>query len=247
MRNIVALSGGLSSAWVALWAKEKIENPIFYFNDTKWEHEDLYRFLNDIETVLGVALKRDDDGRTPEEVFYDQSMLANNRVPLCSRVLKAERLQKYVEPGDVVFFGIGTDEAHRALRIKPIYEKLGVYTRFPLIEENVTREQVKEKIAEVGIKEPELYGMGFTHNNCSGGCVRSGKKQWAHLLRTLPEVYAERERVEREVGLYLGKKVSYLKDLTLSELRQLVKNQGELFDDDSDTVTECVGICSTEN
>lgn len=249
MKNIVALSGGLSSAWVAKWALDSGLEPELYFNDTKWEDADLYRFLADIEKALGVKITFDSDGRSPEELFYAHNMLANNRVPFCSHELKAKRLQKYAKAGDVVFFGIDGSEAHRAIRIKRIYDDLGVHSRFPLLENNVTKEQVKATIASLGIKQPRLYDQGFGHNNCGGGCVRAGKKQWAHLLRVNPELYAERERVENEVGLYVGKKVSYMKDLTLYELRGLVENQGVLDfgDDDDKTHGECIGVCNTEN
>lgn len=46
-RVIVAISGGKASAWCAGWALEKYDknNVILYFNDVKWEDQDLYRFL----------------------------------------------------------------------------------------------------------------------------------------------------------------------------------------------------------
>jgi len=248
MRNIVCISGGLSSAWVAGWAKRNLTGEIiYYFNDTKWEHKDLYRFLQECQSKIGFTITEDSDGRSPEEVFYDQSMLANNRVPLCSKILKAERLQKFAKPGDVCFFGIDDIEAHRAVRIAKIYQELGVKTRFPMIEESIKREQVREYIYNLGIEEPEMYKMGFTHNNCSGGCVRAGKKQWAHLLRVMPEVYQERERVENEVGFFLGKKVSYMKDMTLSKLREAIESQMTFDFEDDHTATECIGVCNLEN
>jgi len=35
--------------------------------------------------------------------------------------------------------------------------------------------------------------MGFSHNNCGGGCVKAGQGQWAMLHRAMPERYAEFE------------------------------------------------------
>ena len=52
-RHIVCLSGGVASSWVANWVNKNIDGEkIFYFNDTKWEHPDLYRFLDDLEISL---------------------------------------------------------------------------------------------------------------------------------------------------------------------------------------------------
>ena len=250
MRNIVALSGGVASAWVAFHVLANIDpNAILYFNDTKWEDKDLYRFLDDLKAYLNHEITYDTDGRTPEQVFYDQNMLANNRVPLCSKILKAERLQKFIVPGDVVYFGIDTQEIHRCERISAIYRPLGVECKFPMVELGIFKPHVFQWLKETGIKMPRMYDLGFSHNNCAGGCVRSGKKQWVHLLRTLPDVYAERERVETEFSLLKGKQVTYMKDMSLKELREIYELQPALdFDlDDSDTVTECVGICGLQN
>jgi len=77
-RIIVALSGGKASAWCAKWALEKFgDRTILYFNDTKWEHPDLYRFLEDIERLLSIRIFYDTDGRTPEEIFYQKHALTS--------------------------------------------------------------------------------------------------------------------------------------------------------------------------
>lgn len=253
MRTIVALSGGKASAWVADWAVKNRENVVLYFNDTKWEHRDLYRFLDDLCNYLGEELVVDSDGRSPEELFFDNRALANNRMPFCSRVLKAERLQKWVRDGDEILFGIGPEEARRAKRLIEVYnwvsEKRGINIKlgFPLISEMIKGEDVDAWLASTGIEEPEMYKMGFSHNNCSGGCVRAGKKQWKRLYEKMPEVYAERERVENEMREFLGKDVHFMKDETLESFRGRIE-RGELskYYDDEPEMTECIGVCSTE-
>ncbi len=178
MSIIVALSGGKASAWCAGWAFRNYQKDdiILYFNDTKWEHEDLYRFLNDLSQPF------DNDGRNPEELFYDRHALANNRMPFCSRELKAERLQRFYRDSDTLVFGIGASESHRAVRIASVYDGVSKKTgkrvtlRFPLVSEKVTKKQIDDFLADAGIREPLLYSLGFSHNNCSGGCVRTGKK-----------------------------------------------------------------------
>jgi len=255
MRVIVTLSGGLSSAWCAWWALREFprKDVVLYFNDTKWEHPDLYRFLSDFTHFLQHPLTEDSDGRTPEQLFYDNRALANNLMPFCSRVLKANRLQSFFQDGDVLLFGIDGREAHRAQRIETVYTDIGSRTnrwvdvRFPIIEAGLTKGDINTFFMINNIRPPALYSLGFEHNNCSGGCVRAGKTQWVHLYRTLPDVYADRERVEEEMRKHTGRDIHFLKNETLRNLR-LRADRGELSRRyEPKNVTECVGVCGTFN
>lgn len=244
--NISTLSGGIMSFYTAYLAIQKYgkENVLLYFNDTKWEHPDLYRFLSDIENYIDKEIFFDSDGRTPDQVFFDNHFLGCNRVPLCSRVLKAERLQKYYKDGDNLIFGIGIEEQHRRERIvaayQIVYAKTGKFCtlEFPIIEQKIPRYKIDEWFTQTGIKMSELYRLGFEHNNCSGGCVRQGKKQWLKLLAFLPDVYHEREMLEENFRAKFGKG-SYIKDMTLKELREnkICTDDLDLFDG------ECIGVC----
>ena len=174
-------------------------------------------------------------------------------MPFCSRILKAERLQKFYKDGDILVFGIGKKEEHRAKRLITVYQKISVKTgkwatlRFPLIEESVSKDDINHFIAEAGIEQPLLYKLGFEHNNCSGGCVRAGKRQWKRLYDILPETYLERERVEEDLREFLGKDVHYLKDETLKDFRYRIEHGllPKMYYRDSPDVIECIGICDT--
>ena len=228
---IVALSGGKSSFWCADYAIKKYgkSNVVLYFNDTKWEHPDLYRFLRDISDYFSKEIVEDSDGRSPEDLFIQNHALANNRMPFCSRILKAERLQDYFQDGDILVFGIGTGEEQRALRLGFAYQKVCLKKKkqckieTPVLSNNVSSDEIDRFLRTTGIDEPELYKLGFTHNNCSGGCVRAGKKQWALLYDKLPSVYRERERVEELLRKQTGKDIHFLKDETLNHLRERIE------------------------
>jgi 3'-phosphoadenosine 5'-phosphosulfate sulfotransferase (PAPS reductase)/FAD synthetase len=255
MRVIVAISGGKASSWCADWALKRFpkEEVILYFNDTKWEHADLYRFLDDLSKYFNHPITFDSDGRSPEELFYDHHALANNRIPFCSHELKARRLQEFYKDGDMLIFGIGADETHRAKRLVEVYQTVAAKKKkwpkltFPLIIEHTTKQQIDDFLKVANIQEPLLYRLGFLHNNCSGGCVRAGKKHWKLLYEKLPEVYAERERVEREMREYLGKDISFFKYETLENFRGRIerKELSAHYDTDDDKETECIGICSS--
>ena len=233
MRVIVALSGGKASAWCANYALTRYpkEDVILYFNDTKWEHPDLYRFLKDLSACFDHPITEDTDGRSPEDLFYEHHALANNRMPFCSRTLKEERLEHYLKPNDILIFGISHDEVHRAHRIAKRYKQLGAKTnrpvsiKFPIITEDISKADIDNWLKSTGVEKPFLYKLGFLHNNCSGGCVRAGKKQWKMLYEKLPEVYADRERVEREFRQHFKRDVHFFKDETLEHFRHRIENK----------------------
>lgn len=256
-RDIVLLSGGVTSFHVAVWASKNLTNPIYYFNDVKWEDEDLYRFNRDVQDFLDSDIYIDADGRDPEQVFYDNKMLGSNITPICSKVLKAEMLQKFVNPGDNIYMGMGENELYRAARVTPIYEKLGVKTHFPLIDMHCSKKESFDVVRKTKIEIPKLYKMGFDHNNCGGGCVRAGKASWKNCLEKCPEVYAERERVEIEFSeatnerrskkdsSYIPRDYHFMKDISLKDFRILCQKQPYLLFSNDGWSGECIGICGS--
>ena len=200
MKNIVTISGGLTSAYVANIILEKTNADLVY-TDTGWEDIDLFRFLDDLEKLFNQKIIRlkHEKYNNPEELFNGLGMLGSNRVPNCSRYMKVEVLQKYLKEkysnNCIVYFGIDYSEKHRADRIKFQYDKLGIETKFPLVESKdfFIKDKITNWLKDNKIEIPRLYKDGYIHNNCSGGCVRAGKKSWLHLLKNNPEVYIERE------------------------------------------------------
>ncbi|WP_300428350.1 anthranilate phosphoribosyltransferase [uncultured Thalassolituus sp.] len=96
----------------------------------------MYRFLDEGAEALGLPLVKIADGRDIWQVFRDNKFLANNRVPICSRVLKQEVADKWVRANcdptnTVLHFGIDWTEAHRADRIPKHWAPYDV--EFPLL------------------------------------------------------------------------------------------------------------------
>jgi hypothetical protein len=244
MQYIVGFSGGAGSYIAAKRAVNRYgaDAVTLLFCDTRTEDEDLYRFLDDAARLLGAKLVKVSDGRDIWQVFRDERMLGNNRVPLCSRKLKGEVADKWwaenAEPGACSVLGIDWTEKHRAARLQKRLPDRNFW--FPLCEPPYrSKQQLIAEIAEDGIDPPRLYSVGAPHNNCGGAYVRAGHAHFRWLLFALPCVFAEWERREEEMRQLLGKDISILRDrrggvvktMTLRELRERLTEQPGLFAD----------------
>ena len=247
MKTVVFYSGGLSSFLSADIVLQDYgrDDVTLLFTDTLIEDEDLYRFLDETESALGVKITRIADGRTPWEVFHDVKMLGNSRIDPCSRILKRELAKKWVKDNcdpdnDTLIFGIGWEETHRCEAIKRNWP---LSVEFPLIVEQVfdTKAEALRRLAKYNIKPPRLYSMGFHHNNCGGWCIKAGHGQFATLYKTMPERYAEHEQAEQAFRKFIDRDVAIMRErragvsrpMTMTEFRErlaLKDNQLDLLD-----------------
>jgi len=219
VKYIVNVSGGLTSFEALRRCLERHgkANTVAIFADTKIEDEDLYRFLDDQERLFGISIIRLADGRTPWEVMKDKRAITMQQMAPCSKILKRELIDRYIaehfrDTEYTSVFGMDWTELHRVERLTRALAPNPVW--FPLTEAPYPDKCLIAKQCEDqwGIRPPRLYELGFTHNNCGGGCVKAGQAHWAHLWRTLPDRYLLWEAKEQEIREYLGKDISILKD-----------------------------------
>lgn len=222
-KHVVLFSGGASSSYVAKWVVDKYgkENVILFHTDTLWEDEDNIRFMEECAAYLGIEITRKVDGRTPEDVFFEQKFLGNARFAKCSEELKVKQTLIFIEElreqgiEPILYFGIGPHEKQRADRLVYHYEHLPkepVKCQFPMIDAIDKEIKVREIIKnEWGIKLPRMYELGFSHANCSGRCVRGGFYHYAKLYLIWPHKYSEQEDMERRFNNEFNLNVSILK------------------------------------
>jgi hypothetical protein len=220
MKRVVMFSGGAGS-WAAakrVAAQYGTADMTLLFTDTKSEDPDLYRFIYEAARNVGVPLTTIAEGRTVWELFFDEKMMGSSRVDLCSRVLKRELADKWLAEhftaeDTTVYVGIDWTEEHRILRLAE--RKKPWRYEAPLCNPPyITKLDIITMLKQQGIEPPRMYGLGFAHNNCFGGCVKAGLGHWANLLRTMPEQYAMHERKEEEFRALVGKDVSILRRQT---------------------------------
>lgn len=248
-RHVLNFSGGLASAYAAhrLIEREGHDGVVLLFADTKYEDEDLYRFMADIERALDHPVTRIADGRDPWQVFRDERFLGNSRVDPCSKILKRQLLNNWMDkkaPEAVRHLGIWWDEKHRLDNLQKRSPK--IKWESPLLWQPwATPTMAEAWLLSLGVRRSSSYDLGFTHDNCGGRCIKQGQAGWGLLLATRPARYLECETKEQAIRLDLGD-VSILKDrrggtsktLTLKQLRERIESTGELFDP-SDCATGC--------
>lgn len=204
---VVAWSGGVSSAWCGGWALRTFpkDQVVFLWHDTKEEDEDTYRFSREMAAVLGHEITERSDGRSVTELFYDMNALANNRMAFCSRELKGKQRDKYLtelrEQGiDDIFLVLGfTHDEWKRWQLAYAYaEKGGYEARFPLIENNITKQKAADWCKSLGACLPKMY-LWSDHANCVG-CVRGGQQYWLAVERNRPDIFQRRVEQEAEFG-----------------------------------------------
>lgn len=98
MKHVVMFSGGIASWGAAKRVVDRygVEDVTLLFTDTLIEDADLYRFLDEGASALGLEVTRIADGRTPWQVFADVRFIGSGVIAPCSRVLKQELARRWV-------------------------------------------------------------------------------------------------------------------------------------------------------
>lgn len=228
MKYIVCLSGGHSSALVAIEAVKKAgkENVILLNHDISPEVEDkdIKRFKNEISDYLKIPITyanmKDWETKTPLKVCKEKGAFGvNNGTTLCTYNLKTKPFYKWlnehypVKKGDMrddikILYGFDKSEVSRIQRRIGVMQSKGYYTDFPL----AYWERTIQSTEEIGIQRPKTYAL-FRHANCIG-CLKAGKQQWYLVYCLYPMIWAEAKQTENEIG-YSILKDTYLEDLEL--------------------------------
>jgi len=228
---VVMFSGGITSFEVLRRVRASGEPFRALFADTTIEDCDNYRFMADVERVLGVTIETVKDGRHIWEVFRDSRFIGNTRVDVCSRVLKREPCMRWLkanEPTATVALGLDWTEPHRIERAQARWRADGFGTLFPLADKPyMLKSDYMAEARRLGIDPPKMYALGFEHANCGGCCVKGGQGQWARARVAFPDRYDWHARQEELTRKHLGSNVTVLRDriggdtkpLTLAEFR----------------------------
>lgn len=240
MYYIVSLSGGISSAvaadlTISRYGRNKV---VLWFADTLAEDEDLYRFLDDCMKRWGGKLYRHCDGRTPEQVAEDKHIIPNQKVAPCTHVLKIEPFTRWLwcVPRPVtVLLGLSWTEQHRIDQRQFWHRKNGgwkpptgysakipgVYEDFPLLWKPIIYYPFQYVRDVMGLEIPNLYRLGFDHNNCGGECFRQSIGNWLLLRDVRPEAFMAKAKWELTSRERLGVEYTIIRDQSGGQVKPL--------------------------
>lgn len=228
MQHIVMFSGGISTYETARRVKERVDDPstiTLLFADTLIESPELYRFRDAVAKSLNLRLEIVADGRTPFEVFRDERYLGNTRVDPCSKILKRQLLNRWIDEhcdvkSTTIYYGFDWTEQPRIDR--QIERRAPWRCEFPLAAAPFEfKDQWVERARAAGLPVTSAYKHGFSHDNCNGKCIKAGQAHCAKLLQVRPEVYLEWEQEEQDFRDFIGKDVSILRDRSGGEVKTL--------------------------
>lgn len=262
--HIVDVSGGAASAVALFRVVERFgrENVLARFADTKTEHPDLYRFLSDLEKVVGLPIVRLQDGRTTWDVFSELRMWTSptNGGCLASDRLKKRVLREHLDSlnctpdSATIYVGFDASEEDRCERLRKAAHPWKV--DFPLIWRPwLLRCDQESFLRARGVEPCSMYERGYSHANCGGACVLAGIGQWAMVLADYPELFAKAEQHEQDMMEHMktsGRAIQSIlrsrvggasTNFTLRELREKAE-AGQLtnVDGNRETSCSCVGL-----
>lgn len=237
-RHILGLSGGKDSTALALHIKktrpEIFEKLEFYFTDTGTELEELYTYLNELETYLGkpiyrikavvgenkklgfVAAKGDDESVPFDDLLYNKfnGFLPAPNARWCTRDLKIKPMEQWIN-GDhcVSYIGIRADEPQREGYKKG--KSSNITPCYPFREDGVQLKHVY-KILEDTVGIPPYYRWR-TRSGCYF-CFYQRRVEYAILYYLYPHLFNESKKYETEHED--GRKFTWVKDKPLEYIEE---------------------------
>jgi len=181
----------------------------------KQEHPDNWRFLAECEKWFGQKVELLTHKKYQGDIYavFDKNYMRTPSGSPCTRALKKQVREKFQRPDDVHVFGYTLDEEERAQDF--IDANPTVYTFDVLVDRKISKENCLAMVANAGIELPEMYKLGYEHNNCIG-CVKGGMGYWNKIRKDFPGAFKKMADFEKRKGYTVLKDSNgplYLHDL----------------------------------
>lgn len=261
IKVIVWFSCGAASAVAAFFAvkeygKENVE--LIYCDTLKYEHPDNLRFMNDVETWLGltVTILKSEKYEDIFDVWETKKYLVGKKYAPCTEELKIKLRVEYQKkyPEAIHIFGFTMEEKDRFMTLASWDENIEM--EFILGDNNISKDNCYAWLNKVGIKLPAMYYLGFKNSNCIG-CVKAANYSYWGRIKKLDDqaqagdkslymfkgVYDRMAKLERKIGASINKdqRGGKRKKHFLDELTEADFARGR---DQDEPNVECGVLCS---
>lgn len=206
-RILVHFSCGAASAvaWKITVSKFGADNEVeaIYCDLLNDEHPDNRRFMSDCEKWVGrkVNILSNQKYDTIDELFLAERFMVTPYGAICTKLMKRQVRERYQRAGDKHVFGLTVDENSRIALFNQRNPMLNLLWVLQVAE--ITKEDCYHILSAAGIELPEMYKLGYGHNNCIG-CVKGGRGYWNKIRHDFPEVFALRAATQRELQCTFG-------------------------------------------
>lgn len=215
---LVWFSAGAASAIAAKYAVQKYgEQCRVVYCDTGGEHPDNKRFLKDVESWIDypIEILKNEKYVNHFDVFEKTKYLVGPSGARCTVELKKKLRLQIEHIDDIHVFGYTNEEVHRAKRFEQGNPELKTW--WPLIENQISKEDCLGILWKAKIKLPVMYELGYNHNNCIG-CVKGKAGYWNKIRLDFPEHFNRMAKIERQLKRTINRTESgekiYLNELS---------------------------------
>lgn len=193
MKKYLSFGGGVNSVAMMLMLLDQKEDfeAIFVDHGTDWpetyEYFEMFQeWLKDHGHDPITVLKPDVQGYgNLYDYYWKYKMVPSFMYRICSDKFKVRVVHKYVEKPCFMLIGFDTDEQKRA----KISITKGIENRFPLLENEVSRDGCKKIIADHGLPIPMKSGCYI--------CPYQRQNQWAELRTKHPGLFCQATKIEK--------------------------------------------------
>lgn len=196
-------SAGITSAVACKLAVENLEDVRLFYIETGSHHADNLRFLADCEKWIGREIEIVQSKRYTDvsDVILSRRFINSPGGASCTDVLKKQvrrDLHRKLKPSaHVMGFEYEKSEIERANNFRQRHPEANFI--FPLIDFRLSKNECAGIISLAGIKFPEMYLLGYEHNNCIG-CVKGGMGYWNKIRRDLITIQGRLSYRKKTIG-----------------------------------------------
>jgi len=199
-------SAGVDSAVATKLALKTMAIDRIIYTNIEDQHIDTMRFLQDCEQWYGQKIEvwqsplktvRNACKRYGRGCIHIPGTGASECTKHLKKALRIEWERKHQGQPIEYIWGMDAAEQGRLGGIEnAMPDKLH---HFPLVEKGYEKKDTHRILKASGIKRPKMYDLGYNNNNCIG-CVKGGMGYFNKIRQDFPEVFADRAKMEREIG-----------------------------------------------